>query len=64
MSDYFSSLGQMGESPVRIGADIAGMNTAIFAAIAVVTGLLEREDSGQGTRASVDTGELTLERAQ
>ena len=54
MADYFSSLGRLGEPPVRVGADIAGMNTAVFAAIAVVTGLLEREDTGAGTRAAVD----------
>jgi crotonobetainyl-CoA:carnitine CoA-transferase CaiB-like acyl-CoA transferase len=53
MSDYVNSLGVHGEAPVRVGADIANMNTGIFASQAIAAGLFHRARKGEGQRVSV-----------
>lgn len=54
-SDYWASVGRLGEPPVRVGADIAGLNTAVFAAQAVNAALFARLRHPQrlGQRVSV-----------
>ncbi|MGD9754742.1 MAG: CaiB/BaiF CoA transferase family protein [Acidimicrobiia bacterium] len=47
------SLGRPGEPPVRIGAEIAAVNTAIFASQAVTAALLHRLRTGEGQRVAV-----------
>jgi crotonobetainyl-CoA:carnitine CoA-transferase CaiB-like acyl-CoA transferase len=46
MAEYLSSLGRIGEPPVRLGTDVAGMNTGIFACQAALAGLLVRQGVG------------------
>lgn len=53
MAEYTRSLGRIGEPPVRVGADVANINTAIFATQAVTAALFHRLRSGQGQRVSV-----------
>jgi crotonobetainyl-CoA:carnitine CoA-transferase CaiB-like acyl-CoA transferase len=53
MAEYTASLGTIGEPPVRIGADVASLNTAIFAVQAIVAALFHRERSGEGQRVAV-----------
>ncbi len=38
MAEYTASLGRIGDPPVRLGADIASLNTGIFAAQAILAG--------------------------
>ena len=53
MAEYTRSLGRIGEPPVRLGADVASLNTAVFASQAVTAALLHRLRSGRGQRVSV-----------
>jgi glutaryl-CoA transferase len=53
MAEYTTSLGRIGEPPVRVGADIASLNTAIFAAQAIFAALFHRERTGEGQRVAV-----------
>ncbi|MFT7598641.1 MAG: crotonobetainyl-CoA:carnitine CoA-transferase CaiB-like acyl-CoA transferase [Acidimicrobiales bacterium] len=53
MAEYTRSLGRIGEPPVRVGADVANLNTAVFASQAVTAALLHRLRSGNGQRVSV-----------
>jgi crotonobetainyl-CoA:carnitine CoA-transferase CaiB-like acyl-CoA transferase len=53
MSDNMNSLGRFGEPPVRIGSDVAGLNTGIFASQAISAALLARARYGSGQRVSV-----------
>jgi crotonobetainyl-CoA:carnitine CoA-transferase CaiB-like acyl-CoA transferase len=53
MADYTNSLGRIGESPVRLGTDVASLNTGIFASQAVTAGLFHRVRKGEGQRVSV-----------
>jgi crotonobetainyl-CoA:carnitine CoA-transferase CaiB-like acyl-CoA transferase len=53
MADYTNSLGRIGESPVRLGTDVASLNTGIFASQAVTAGLFHRVRKGDGQRVSV-----------
>jgi crotonobetainyl-CoA:carnitine CoA-transferase CaiB-like acyl-CoA transferase len=53
LSDYTNSLGRIGAAPVRVGADIAGLNTGVFASQAITAALIARERSGEGQRVSV-----------
>ena len=39
MAEYTASLGRIGDPPVRVGADIASLNTGIFAAQAILAAL-------------------------
>src|SRR5712692_8244639 len=39
MADYTNSLGRIGEPPVRLGTDVASLNTGIFASQAVTAAL-------------------------
>ncbi len=48
------SLGRPGEPPLRLGADVAAVNTAIFASQAVTAGLFHRLRTGEGQRVSVN----------
>lgn len=53
MADYTNSLGRIGEPPVRLGTDVASLNTGIFASQAVTAALFHRARSGQGQRVAV-----------
>jgi crotonobetainyl-CoA:carnitine CoA-transferase CaiB-like acyl-CoA transferase len=48
MSGLMSVTGLPGQGPVRTGAAIADMAAGLFAALGVMTALLERESSGKG----------------
>jgi crotonobetainyl-CoA:carnitine CoA-transferase CaiB-like acyl-CoA transferase len=48
MSGLMSVTGHPGQGPVRTGAAIADMAAGLFAALGVMTALLERETSGKG----------------
>jgi formyl-CoA transferase len=53
MAEYTASLGRIGDPPVRLGADVACINTGIFAAQAILAALFHRERSGDGQRVAV-----------
>jgi crotonobetainyl-CoA:carnitine CoA-transferase CaiB-like acyl-CoA transferase len=53
MAEYTASLGRIGDPPIRVGADIASINTGIFATQAILAALFHRERSGQGQRVAV-----------
>ena len=53
MAEYTRSLGRIGEPPVRVGADVANLNTAVFASQAVTAALFHRLRSGLGQRVAV-----------
>jgi formyl-CoA transferase len=53
MAEYLASLGSIGAPPVRLGTDVAGMNTALFAAQAALAGLYARRRTGRGQRVAV-----------
>ena len=53
MADYTNSLGRIGEPPVRLGTDVAGLSTGVFVSQAVTAGLFHRLRTGQGQRVSV-----------
>jgi glutaryl-CoA transferase len=53
MADYTNSLGRIGEPPVRLGTDVASMNTGVFASQAVTAALFHRMRKGEGQRVSV-----------
>jgi crotonobetainyl-CoA:carnitine CoA-transferase CaiB-like acyl-CoA transferase len=48
MSGLMSVTGRPGEGPMRTGAAIADVSAGLFAALGILTALLEREVSGQG----------------
>lgn len=54
MAEYTASLGRLGEPPLRIGADVASLNTGTFAAQAILAGLFHRLRTGEGQRVSVN----------
>ena len=47
------SLGRPGEPPLRLGADVAALNTAVFASQAVTAALFGRLRTGQGQKVAV-----------
>ena len=53
LSEYPRSLGRIGEPPVRVGTDVAGMNTGILAGQAIAAALFHRQLAGVGQRVSV-----------
>ena len=53
MADYTNSLGRIGEPPVRLGTDVASLNTGVFASQAVTAALLHRARTGEGQRVAV-----------
>ncbi len=53
MAEYTASLGSIGAPPARVGADVASLNTAIFAVQAIVAALFYRERTGSGQRVAV-----------
>ena len=53
MAEYTASLGRIGDPPVRVGADVASLNTGIFAAQAILAALFHRLRSGEGQRVAV-----------
>ncbi len=53
MADYTNSLGRIGEPPVRVGSDVASLNTGIFASQAVTAALFHRLRKGEGQRVAV-----------
>lgn len=53
MAEYTASLGSIGEPPIRVGADVASLNTAIFAVQAILAALFHRERTGAGQRVAV-----------
>src|SRR5204862_6051659 len=48
MSGLMSVTGQPGQGPMRTGAAIADVSAGLFAALGIMTALLERERSGRG----------------
>ena len=48
MSGLMSVTGFAGQGPVRAGAAVADITAGLFAALGIMTALLEREQSGQG----------------
>jgi crotonobetainyl-CoA:carnitine CoA-transferase CaiB-like acyl-CoA transferase len=54
MAEYAASLGKIGDPPVRLGADVASLNTGIFAAQAIFGALFYRERTGIGQRVAVN----------
>lgn len=54
-SDYWACVGRVGEAPVRVGADLAAMNTAIMLNQAVIAALFGRlrHPEGRGQRVAV-----------
>ena len=53
MADYTHSLGKVGDAPVRLGTDVASLNTGIMASQAVTAGLFHRVRKGAGQRVAV-----------
>jgi crotonobetainyl-CoA:carnitine CoA-transferase CaiB-like acyl-CoA transferase len=53
MAEYTASLGRIGDPPIRVGADVACINTGIFATQAILAALFHRERAGQGQRVAV-----------
>jgi len=53
MAEYTASLGRIGDPPIRVGADVACINTGIFATQAILAALFHRERSGDGQRVAV-----------
>jgi crotonobetainyl-CoA:carnitine CoA-transferase CaiB-like acyl-CoA transferase len=53
MAEYTASLGRIGDPPVRLGADVASLNTGIFAAQAILAALFHRLKTGEGQRVAV-----------
>ena len=53
MADYTHSLGKIGDAPVRLGTDVAGLNTGIMASQAITAGLFHRVRKGEGQRVAV-----------
>jgi crotonobetainyl-CoA:carnitine CoA-transferase CaiB-like acyl-CoA transferase len=53
VSGYTRYVGEPGGEPVRVGADIAGINTAMFVYQAIVAALIARQHSGVGQEVQV-----------
>ena len=53
MAEYTASLGRIGDPPVRVGADVASLNTGIFATQAILAALFHRIRTGEGQRVAV-----------
>jgi len=53
MTDYLNSLGRIGEAPVRVGTDIASLNTGIYASQGITAALFHRVRTGEGQRVEV-----------
>jgi len=53
MAEYTASLGRIGDPPVRVGADIASLNTGIFATQGILAALFHRIRTGEGQRVAV-----------
>jgi crotonobetainyl-CoA:carnitine CoA-transferase CaiB-like acyl-CoA transferase len=53
MAEYTASLGKIGDPPVRVGADVASLNTGIFAAQAILAALFHQTRTGEGQRVAV-----------
>jgi crotonobetainyl-CoA:carnitine CoA-transferase CaiB-like acyl-CoA transferase len=53
MAEYAASLGRIGDPPVRVGADVASLNTGTFAAQAILAALFHRIRTGEGQRVAV-----------
>ena len=48
MGGFMSITGRPGEGPMRAGTAIADVSAGLFAALGIMTALLEREVSGEG----------------
>jgi crotonobetainyl-CoA:carnitine CoA-transferase CaiB-like acyl-CoA transferase len=53
MAEYTASLGRIGDPPIRVGADVASLNTGIFATQAILAALFHSVRTGQGQRVAV-----------
>jgi crotonobetainyl-CoA:carnitine CoA-transferase CaiB-like acyl-CoA transferase len=53
MADYTNSLGRIGEPPVRLGTDVASLNTGISASQAITAALFHRVRTNEGQRVAV-----------
>ena len=52
MGETTSSLGGIGDAPVRVGADLANMSTGIFAFQGILAALFQRKQLGRGQQVS------------
>ena len=53
MAEYLASLGRAGDEPVRLGADVAALNTGVFAVQAALAGLRVRAATGRAQQVEV-----------
>jgi crotonobetainyl-CoA:carnitine CoA-transferase CaiB-like acyl-CoA transferase len=53
MTEYCGGLGEVGGAPVRMGADVASISTAIYAFDAILAAVFQRLRTGQGQHVSV-----------
>lgn len=53
MAEFTSSLGAIGEPPVRLGADVANINTAVFGFQGILAAYFQRLRTGKGQKVSV-----------
>ena len=53
LAGYLSFVGEPGQEPVRLGADVAAMNSAQFAFVAILTALYHRNKTGVGQKVEV-----------
>jgi formyl-CoA transferase len=53
VSGYTRYVGKAGEEPVRVGADIAGINSALFVYQGIVAALIARQQSGLGQEVNI-----------
>jgi len=53
MTGYLRTLGNLGEAPVRVGADLVAACTGAMAFVGVLAALLDRETTGQGQRVAI-----------
>ena len=60
MSDYFNSLGTLGEAPIRVGADIAELGTGLFAYIGVLAALYHRTAAGEGQQVHINKSQTLM----
>jgi crotonobetainyl-CoA:carnitine CoA-transferase CaiB-like acyl-CoA transferase len=52
-SEYWKNLGRLGDPPLRVGADVASVGTAMMLLIGVLAALFDRFRSGGGERVGV-----------
>ncbi|MBI2165644.1 MAG: CoA transferase [Chloroflexi bacterium] len=53
MSEYWVSLGEVGQPPLRVGADVANASTGALAFLGILAALYHRQNTGEGQRVAV-----------